>query len=501
MKKYNNYLLLSAAYIFYVSLDLLILDSVFWDDWTIFNHSFAEVYGMYEKCGGQFLKPFVFFFKQFGSYELYAYKLWAIIGELATSLLFYRFVRRAFNWTSKQSLLAGLLFIIAPLNFSKYLIINSYSTVLLTLFMIALNMYISKNKYIRIMSYLFFTISLYLQSLLVFIFIIPIYKILKHKITAKNILAVVKEDIILFVLPIIVYSIIKTFTSVASPYDGYNAPSVFNGINIKMYLSFFSRTFVKPIIDIGTYNIVFIVLSILGLLNIKKLKSIKIEEIKFHTINKWNTLTFIVSLFVLACFPYIAVGKIPNYIGVRTRHTILLVFFFVFAIIWLVNKIKPEKRLYTIALIFLVSGLIKFNVATEYIKGAIKTDFLVHKLKSYDTDSQYVILEDLSSVKGLFSYSFYSLNGMLREANPDRKYTIVAKQYFSNECKENLLKYFSQWPEYNLMSPDICSVENKYPSLIMNGDISSIKSIYLYIVKIFSIESYFNKLEKMIVLK
>lgn len=495
MKKINSYVLLFIIYIVYISIDILIMHSVFWDDWCIYNHSFNDVYGMYQKSGGQWLKPFIYLLKLTGKYELYFYKFISFASHLLTVLLFYRFLTKFFKWDNKTCLMASVLFIVAPFNYSKYLMINTFSTVLLTVFMFSLNFYISKNRLAHNLSYLGFAVSMYLQSLLVFLYIIPFYKLLREGLEIKSIKKIIKKDFILIIIPIVMYSSFKLFTSISSPYDSYNAPSLINAFNPLGYLKFFYSSFIIPLLSFSKLNVLSIaILSGVSFVLLRK-KSLVDKKRKLFGLARKYDLLLLVMLAVLACFPYVAIGKMPDFMDIRSRHSILLVFFFVFFIMYVAMNARSLSNL-VFGITISACLILKINVGVEYIRGSLKTDYLLEKFSSLYIEEDYLILKDKAPIRGTFSYSFYSLNGILRNANPESNYIVASHKGFEEFCSKNRFEYFYQWPEYNLQINKPCRLDNMYPVVLLKGEISYIDALKLSIVKVLSPVQYSAELNR-----
>ena len=504
----------------------MINNGVFWDDWALFNHSYAELYANFIQNGGHPITTNLHhYLMSITSYIANYYHILTFLIFLFSSIVIYKtLILLEIEENELFFLILTITFI--PYNFARiFMIVMPYSFGFLFMNLgiyFFVSCLVKNNTIYRILSLFFISLTfVFLNSTLVFVpfvlFLILVSRNYNNKfIYKKNIFLTIKKIILysdFFVLPIIYWVIKKQFLSHSGNYSNYNQLSVLKLLisPIKMFVSFFYSVILLIPDSIAVllnveYLFLFVLLGPLIFLMIKKvyihdsnktnivIKKFDVKITDKTTLSVPVYLTIGIILFIAGVFPYTAVGHYITFNNVISRDQILLSIgsSFIFLDFFKFITIKIFYRFNTVKIFIIIMSLVITlfvckNVSNNldalrsfHINESIMLDF---KKSNKMRNSRNFLYEDNISVKfWKDSLRFYSLSGMTRNVFGNQKRFILIEKNKLNFKISDIKKIKSS--VYNLK--DI-QFKGKFDYLIsVNYDpdklsfINLIKITYIY---------------------
>ena len=393
--------LIVITIVFFVSQGfLLVVSGRWWDDWVFYLQEDYALKLMSHNMGRPSLIFIIEFLKLFPE-PFYRYL--TFIMYFYCSLLFYRILEQGYNIEDNMALWLTMLLITTPVNTDRVMICIFPYTIGLFFFILGMNFFINYYNVtdgiiFRSISLLCFLFSFILNSNIFFYGLLFILIILKK----RNLYCLLNYvDFIL--LPIVFFLLKNRFFPTAGAYQNYNTVNFFSLINGILLLPFSACIlFINTIKNYFNYSvnitiaICVIILFIVLFLNLKKiylyLKKIlisnKFTDICIETKEKIG----IYILFVLIGVLLLLIGVYP-YVVVRQsiefstgRDAILSIFGMSFILYGTICLLFKSCFKYSIMLIFIVLGIIYFNIAyLKYQKGFYQIKGLQYQI--YDNNS------------------------------------------------------------------------------------------------------------------
>ena len=335
---------IQALFVIYLLSNLLLLlniNGIYWDDWVIFDQSFDEIKTMSNQLtGNTHLFEYIFWSLSHIGNGVLSYRVTTFVVYFLSGLFLF-YILLSIKSISKQSAFyITLLFLILPVNSARIGLCVTHYGLFLCLFFLAfwlLTQYMNKQGgiFFRILILGLFYLSFFVSSLIVFYAVVLLYTlyIIQINSTSKSYASSLK---ILFVrypdficLPILFFYIKTNYFVPYGLYENYNAISwdYFKQHIIENIQLSFKHAFYKPLSQ------AFIVVQRFWLLSLAAMGFLflYLQKNRSTPSNNDGRLTFITLMmclgllfFVLAIFPYAAIGKVPSLFYFSSRHMLLV---------------------------------------------------------------------------------------------------------------------------------------------------------------------------------
>ena len=381
---------------------IFLLDSVFWDDWTIYNQSKETIINTFNNAGYPPTAYIHLFFLKIG---LPSYRLTLLFLILIQTACFNEIIKTFKIFGKQERVLIVFLFAFSPVFASKIAIINFPSYLYLTLFFLGWYL-IKKNK---ILSGIFFFLSFGLQSLLVFYAIPILGEMYKNKIKSfRALIQFAQKYLLLIILPFLWYALKEYLFPLQGPYVNYQEFSILNLIKAP-FMQVFYTLFQSVNLSL------LIILFLLSIFIFNKHKVFTVEEDSNYTIIVISLLILVLSL-----FPYWITGHIPANLDWLSRHQILMAIPIALLITSLI-KLRKFNNYQPIIFCFFIALFLSKNIENNIQlvvdwqkQKEIISFFSKEKIK---IDSSTVITFTDSSQNAFDRrYRFYEYNGLIKYA-------------------------------------------------------------------------------------
>jgi len=468
---------------------LLNTDGIYWDDWTLYNHSLSTIESMFRAAAGPIGTIAAYIHYALLNYgNVYTYRILTLSLYFLSSLFLYEIFTELSPFSRKERFWLTLLFLIAPLFNSKFILINFPYTLFNTLFFFGCylttkwNFQLSVIKRFLIESIFF--LSFIVNSHLVFYAIVLLYlfyQVYQSGGTLKeNVKSYCYRYLDFILLPIIFFILKVIYFRPSGLYAGYNKISILNILNIKSYCYSFIDSFFKPILessrDASFLYTIFIIL-IITFFFIKK-KPLNLQQSHFQ--KNLPALVIGIGLFILGALPYIAVGKLPrSHFWFYSRFQLLLPLGFSVMLLSLTHIVFNKVLKMLILCIFSLSFIItNINEQTNwnliwYFTLSIEKNFQ----RNSDIRQNTTFLVSHKSSFPYFQYrmrSVHAINGIARKAlNEDSRLFIGSESeisYHKIACRD-IYYNCSSWRE---QTPLLLEIED-----LLSDEIHSSKIRYL----------------------
>lgn len=425
--------MISILYI--ISFGLMLFNKgIYWDDWVWYKLETPFLYDAMSQLGAPWLAYYFHCIFSFDNILIFRFiTFFAYWG----AMLFLYFVLKTIDKIDEDNrIYICIFFAIFPCNSSRSMICLSPYAISYFLFFLGfflVSLYIKKrNIGLRIVSLCIFFVSFITNSFLVFYLLILLYIGYIEKITKYNIIVTIKRYCDFVVLPLIFWIIKKYFFIPHGAYSGYN------GLNTEKILlspftsiSVFCKAYILTIINSFSEYIPPIIILIGAFITYTILsKMLKGEP--FFTKNKemivWGGFIFFIS-----AFPYLAVGAFPGNDFAQSRHQLLLPLSLSIILVYstsfflsrlrIVNKIKMRTIIFSLLIAIFTSynGIVCYNFQKDWYKQVS----LISNIKNNTTiaSNTTFLFKDKTVDLNVRSreYSYYELNGMMKQAFGDEK--------------------------------------------------------------------------------
>lgn len=468
----KEYKIISFLYLLSHGLIFLILNAIYWDDWTIYNVDKEIIFKNFHESG-----VFVPFVSYLHSYILpigpWFYRLLTLFLFLFISYLFNKILLRSKFFSGENRFIIILFFTLLPFNIARVALINFTYTICLTLFFIAW-----RYKDVRYISLPLFFISFTTNSL-PFLYLIVLFHIYYETYISLNnkfSWRILFNKIDYALLPIVYVAIKYTYYIPYGDYIDYNNDfSLYNlFLTPILQLLHSGHFFASPNLS------VFLMIAIAYIIN-------KILP-KFN--NNYNLpftrkQIFIFGLFstILVLFPYWIIGHIPTFSGWNSRHQLLMPFgmSFVFFSIYYFLNLKKWFLVFVITFSISLNINFYFDLFKDWNKQKVLISYFENNIQDYNDN--IIFIQDYTDNAFNRKFNYYEWNGIINSKNinsvafqssiNNKKFSeLMSKkflEYEDNEIKSISINYEEQERESKLWKRIINKLNNNiYPKLIIN---------------------------------
>lgn len=432
--------------IYFISYFFLILNfnGIYWDDYTLYNHSWKTLSNMFFQLSG-----YAGYFTAFTHYVLlkigvYSYRILTFILMFLSGYFFSKILEKLPFLGKKDIYFLTIFFLIAPLFSARIALINFPYVLCNFLFYLAFFLLVKCEYELNLLRKLFisliFFISFITNSILFFYSIVILYLFYKNYNNEIHLLDNIKKYIdsnsIFLILPIIFFTIKIIFFVPSGLNADYNKITL-RGLLVargKLQL-FFNYNLIQIleetfIITINNYDL-FIFITILFILTFRFFYFKEAGSDISDTKRNFLLLLLGIIVFSIGGYPYLVVNKMPHLNDWDSRHHLLLNFGFAFILYFGINLLFRGK-LRTIAMVFVISIFIVFQIYQfyKYFVDYIYQQSIIENLKYSNiirNNSTFVIENRLGSkMANGREFRFYELNGMSRMAlNLDNRFYVL----------------------------------------------------------------------------
>ena len=505
--------------IYFLNYFFIILNyqGIYWDDWSIYNTDKETLASTFRMAGGVILGNITFYmhsFLQSIGNGILIYRLLVFIAFFMSGIFIYHIINNIFLKDTSSAFFITALYLVLPINSTKIALINVPATLSLFLFFYAfylLHKNLNKITPIRIYILFLFLISFNLNSLLVFYAIIlsyllfSIYASIDSNKNFHKILIAFKQFFTKYpdfiILPLAYFFIKNVYSPSYGLYSAYNKISFDYEQLTRIITESISSSIFEPIIlSAKTSEQYWYITALIFVMLYALTKTRHIQNI---TPNRIIILFGLGStLFILAVFPYAAVGKLPITVGWQSRHQVLIplgMAIILYSIITTSSRLN--RHIPKIIFLALISAFTIQNIqfGHTYLKDSYYQIALEENFKSskiIKENSTFIVTLDfdnaLSNTRG---FVFFEYNGMLENAfGNDNKFMTSNKNNDREalyKLKQNKAYNFSSW---NYSAPVYLIISNR--TFLEAKD-------ELYILKLlfyqFTDENKFRKMAKKLV--
>lgn len=414
----------TAGFLIFVFLNtpiLFSLNSVYWDDWILFNTEFEVLYQRFSEAGAIFNWVSYFHYGMINFAGPWAYKLTVFLAILVNAGLFVR-VLRLYGFLRSELIITFLLIIILPLFGSRYAAINVFYSLAVSLFLTAWLIHFR----FKIISYVFFFFSFSMGSL---IFCFPVFLVLEAIRLRSNFnhFGKIMHFIVLIFLPIF-YFLVKT--QYYSPYGAYSQYQIISASNILPSLGRVPQVTEWTVLEMmAKSNILDWVVSFVIVILAAAFFNFSFRGVDFdrsaNTRLVWS-LSGLGCASLLSILPYSLIGNELNFFyGFESRNQALLIFplaaFISVTLNFLLSR-RMSRVTGKILLIFILSmgSFVQFLIYVSYMNDHFKTEKIINALRVADIqiDQFNFVFQDFSEIAFTEQrlLSSYEYSGIMRYA-------------------------------------------------------------------------------------
>lgn len=426
---------------------LINYQGLYWDDWVAYNQERATLAIFFDMLQHNIKGEFFLIISKFFNH-IYLFRIFTFITYAFIAYATYKILVSTKIFNESESKLISFLSVIIPINSSiiAISIIPFLFPVLLfyIAFFLLTKYYDNSNKSLRFIILFIFFFSFSTNSLLVFYAIVLLYvyymdnnQQIKLSFTTIKLFFLKKVDFIL--LPIIYFLYKKTFLVPYGLYNNYNAITSDNLQNIgHIMLKTFNIMFVG-MVEILTTNFFMLLISLFVAFIFTFF--INSKNKLFDKKSKIAILILLASiLFIIAVFPYAAVGKQPVLHGWNGRFSLLLgisLSMFFVAVVSIISKFffKYRDKAFLVMISTVLMLFIFKNITTQYHQNM---DWF-YQVSVMENFKENTIIRDNttfivhSKINNKFVYErvfvYYEWNGMLKKAFGDTKRLMIPPFY------------------------------------------------------------------------
>lgn len=443
--KDNNIRALFLLYLLSNALLLLNINGIYWDDWVIYNQSFDEIKTMANQLtGNTHLFEYIFLFlSQIGN-SIFSFRVATFIFYFIAGLFLYFILLDIKALSKKTAFYITLLFLILPVNSARICLCVVHYSVFLCVFFMAfwlLTRYIKQagGLFARAVILALFYLSFFVNSLLVFYAIVLLYIMYKHYEKApetsslglkisQSIKAVCLYYPDFIILPILFFYIKTHYFVPYGLYENYNAVTwdyfkhhVIANLALSSKLAFYKPLSQALIVSVRFW---FLSLIMMGFL----FWYLRDRPRENERNAKKNLIMMGLGLFVfmLAIFPYAAIGKLPSLLYFSSRHMLLVPLGLAISLYAGILLIEHKNRTFAhVLLIILLTTCIVKNMhdQAQYLKDWFYQVALEENYKENEAlrDNTTFFYRTNITYANNRSMQFYEHNGRLRKIFGDSK--------------------------------------------------------------------------------
>lgn len=432
--KENNkkYILLFIFYSISHIWIFLILDSLFWDDWSIYNANPQVIKNMFSMYGTPIIGYLHIFLLKIGPpiYKLLTFLIFFINGILLDKIL-----KRNEFISENNRFFICLLFLVSPFNIARVTLICFPYTFCSFLFFLA--WYLLPNK--RFISLILFLFSFTTNSLLVF-YCLPIIEIFytHYKFNKNNILKFIKRNLFFIISPFIFYFIKIYFFNPKGIYEGYNS-----NFEIKNLLT----TPLLQINDLIEFKSAYILLIPIIVLFLSYIfyKYIPIKENLEDYYHFKKILLFGLLSTFCALFPYWILNHTPAFTDWNSRHQLLMPLGISVLITAILSRYEIKSRRILLSLFITIFLIINLTNYLSLVNDFAKQNQIIKIISnSRDLDDSNIVIFQDQTVNAFDRvYRNNEWQGILNKSLPEKNLIGVnsfnkinyLNDVFKNQCQ------------------------------------------------------------------
>jgi len=394
--RYKKEIYLFIGFLF-ANVFMLVNNGIFWDDWTVYN---MEKAGLVEQFGenGYGFMVYVHLLLNWGTYSPLVYH-WLMFFFLFGAYAFVYRILKQFSINEESAFLIALLAMWAPYFETRNLLILLPYTFLLFFFcsglFLVFEYYLERRSTKSLAGgILLLFLSFFLNSLIpMYLFVYVLFVVSANRFSLALFKRMGRREIILHVgmlaLPFVFWGFKKIFFPIKGAYasSGYNAID----LSLKELPKKFETVLTNNVI--GVYDELVLVfhrdlhfgiwlMAICALVCALVLKRASFEARRDSRVLRYAVVGFL--LFLVGAFPYVVVGKLPDYYGYDTRHQILLsigLALFTYALV-LVFPLYLRRTVCSIFLTVFLFTTVAGNI--HFLRGWLKLEAIEHDIKKLD---------------------------------------------------------------------------------------------------------------------
>lgn len=425
-------------------------DAIYWDDWSLFNHTHDDLVIMFTHVSsevGYFIAHLHYQLLTIGN-GVFSYRIATFLLLLLAGFFVYRILKTIKSLTNEDVFFITLFFLIAPVYSARIALIDFPYTFSYFVFFFAfyiLSISASKRSLLlRIGSLGLFFLSFLTNSLL-FFYAVPLmylfyirYHSLDTPFTAK-IKLFIRQNIDFLLVPIVFFVVKTIYFAPNALYSDYNSLSFKGLINAPIYvIKAFFASFIQPVnASVSLLGIVTFLVLLYAVYVIRKRSQKEAVIIdKERNLSLWIYLGAVI--FALGVFAYCAVGKLPEDAVWNSRHQLLVPlgfsFMLYFSILLIFQKLRLSHNLKiallsTIAIAFIGKNLhdgYRYNLDWFY---AVSIQENLKEMEIVQNNSTFVVDTTLEHVlANNRRIRTYEYNGMMRHVFKDDTRLMVTEE-------------------------------------------------------------------------
>ncbi|MFW2352991.1 hypothetical protein [Aliarcobacter butzleri] len=461
---------------------LLNYNGIYWDDWVIVDQDLETLNAMFTQAVGSagYITSYLHYF-MINYLGVFSYRILTFVLLFLSGWFVFKILNTVVLFSRKDAIFLIIFFLLAPLYNGKIALINFPYTLFSFIFFLAF--YLLSNAYgnlvirKRIFILSLFFISFLVNSILVFYAIVLIYifyvNYSLNKNIFKNIIYFIKTNIDFILLPIIFYIIKSVWFKPFGTYESYNQINLMNATTFEIYERLFLLNILEPIISaLKPFTYFFIALFFIIILYTILVKKINDEVV----VNKSNNILFIFGIFIflLATFPYIVVGKVPNSNDWESRFQVLIPLGFSFILYYGINFIfRKEVKIFLYIILIVSFSIFHIKEQLKYNIDWIYQQSIIENFKANDiikNNTTFIVSNELKNdLAKSREFRFYELNGIAKLAfEENNRFFVLSEDQLEKYKKYNIYKEynFSSW-SYSTPLHVIFKSNNKLNAIIM----------------------------------
>lgn len=450
---------------------LMNVRGIYWDDWALVSQSSEIIKDIFHQNGLILFGYLHVFLKKIGN-GIFVYRVILFFSYFFSGICLFYILQRIKFFDKASAFFIALLFLLSPVNDARIALINSVAILEVAVFYYAwflLTSYLDSSKKIsrRFVILALFFVSFSLQSLLVLYSLVLFY--IAYDVYQQNPNDGLKPLIQRFLscyfdfisLPVFFYTTKNIFFKPYGTFENYNTFNTDYLFTIKLMLESFTTSLYLPVVKalstawsyLSITTVVFVIVAYV----IRKMNmTLKLNS---YISVKWSGKIFKISislvlllmgifLFLLAVFPYCAVGKLPQMGNWNSRNQILVPLGMAFIIYYLILlTAKIHKKIPSIMLVGVVSVFIVQNLDGYY---RYYIDWIYQRSLLNQFKQSKIVQENTTFIaKDNLEYSIWvnkgtlSINWLLKNAFKEDNRLIV-----KNENTLELFKQSSRDPKH-----------------------------------------------------
>ncbi len=411
-KYYNKYL--SLLFVFYLTAHggiLLLPSAIYWDDWNIYQQKPEPVIELFTEQAGTLFYLEGYMHVAMLKVGPWSYKLFTFVLMFATGLILNGILKRHLNISPEIRFFIVLLFLVLPFNLSRVALITFRYT--LCYFMFFLGWLLIDRH--RIWALFLFFMSFNTNSTLVF-YAVPIFDSLYRSGTLsswRSMLRFSVRHVDFLLLPFIYFYIKLYYFPPTGSMKGYNEEYAIRNLFYAPIPQLIEVFGLKTSIGFAGLLSVIVFYTLQG-----KVRVLQGKELFTTTLFSVGAIAFI-----LACFPYWILGKVPSFAEWTSRHQLLLPLGV--SLITVAAWSYLNGSLGVISIVVGLSLAVNISAYKDFFIDWQKQQQLIYLFSENSKifNGRLIIIDDRTESMNAISrvFRFYEWNGLLEAAFGDEK--------------------------------------------------------------------------------